>query len=86
MVTFKTPKLDICKEEDGRYPIRRTKNNADVLGTWRSRPRGRRLFTNAQIKAIRRDFRPVRVIAADYDCSHVTIYHIINRSIYKDVV
>jgi hypothetical protein len=47
--------------------------------------RRRRLFTEAQIKAIRTDQRPARRIAASYGVGHKLILGIRSRRYYADV-
>lgn len=89
MPIFKTDKLDIKACTDGNYKVTLPKQKpifVDVEGTWRSRPKGRRLFSDAEIRQIRSAQGTVREIANTFNCSHVSIYHIRKRSIYCDVI
>lgn len=94
MGKFKTLDLAVVAAKDGNYkakldldlPVIQAHLTMDVTGRWRSRPKGRRLFTHEEIRAIRGSRLSQRDLAKIFDCSHVSIYHIVNRSIYRDVI
>ena len=87
MPKFKTLDLVVTINPQGNY--RTLHGRVDVTGVWPSRPKGRRLFTSEQIRVIRSNASngfTQREQADVFNCSHVSIYHIVNRSIYRDVV
>lgn len=92
MGKFSTEKIGVpVNPTDPTYYVEDTGNldvGVDVLGHWRSKPKGKRLFTSAEIRDIR-NFYPrftYKRIAEIMDCSHVNIYMIVKRAIYCDVV
>ena len=87
MVKFQTLDLKVIPNNRGRYGT--LHGRVDVQGEWRARPKGKRLFTPAKIRKIRESYARgeyMTDIAHRFDCSKVLIYHIVNGSIYRDVV
>lgn len=77
MVIFKTEKIVSTN----------TPTRTEIKGLWQKSPgRVRRLLTSQQVREIRVSNASQRHLAEKYGVSHVTIYHIINGSIYKDVI
>ena len=88
MVKLSTEKLSIQGSRDGNYRVdnRPGGQKVNAIGNWRKRPKGRRLFTAEEIRAIRISTAKQRHLAELYDCSHVLIYYIKKRAIYADVI
>ena len=64
------------------------RHSVDVLGhkTAKGFISACRKLTDEQVRAIRRDTRPEKVVAADYGVGHTTIFNVRHRLVYKDVV
>lgn len=89
MPIFKTEKLNVNSCVNGNYSVELPKKKpviVEVEGTWRSRPVGGRLFTDAEIRQIRNAKGTLKSIAETYDCSSPLIYFIKKRAIYCDVI
>lgn len=95
MPRFKTLDLTVTRTSMGTYNVR-NKNGTfstlhgrvDVVGEWRSRPKGKRLFTPSKVRAIRdlhSQGKSLKTIAEKYDCSRTLVYHIAHGSLYRDV-
>jgi len=87
---FTTEDLEVRRtagDDESTYPVYGQRSGkVTVTGTWRSRPRGSRLFTDEQIRAIRADQRTLRAIATDFDCSHILVRNIRKGAAYEDVI
>lgn len=89
MGRFSTDKLNISPSNEGNYtvPLLDGVNlTANADGRWRSRPRGHRLFSDDDIRAIRDSAESTRALASRYNCSAPGIYYIKKRAVYCDVI